>query len=76
MFPSYTHLAFCALPATVHLYVLPVDVLRYISFTRAFATPDPVNAVAVVDVPVIPVPEYHCDPVVPVAPVAPCFATL
>ena len=35
-------------------------VFRYISPTWAFATPELENAVAVVEVPVIPVPEYHC----------------
>ena len=37
-----------------------VLVFRYISPTCAFDTPDPEKDVAVVEVPVIPVPEYHC----------------
>jgi len=40
----------------------------------ASATPEPEKIVAVVLVPVIPVPVYHCAPA-PVSPVAPCLAT-
>ena len=65
--PTYTHLAEAAAPPTVRRYVFMVLVFRYISPTWAFDTPEPENAVAVVEVPVIPVPEYHCalNPVCP-----------
>jgi hypothetical protein len=43
--------------------------------TTAEETPDPENTVAVVEVPVIPVPVYHLPPAVPVPPVEPCLAT-
>jgi hypothetical protein len=48
-----------------------VDVLRYISPTWASVTPEPEKVVAVVLVPVMPVPEYHwaLEPASPVAPV-------
>ena len=59
MFPEYTHFAADAAPATVHLYVSPVDVFKYMSFTLALATPELEKMVAVVEVPVIPVPLYH-----------------
>ena len=50
-----------------------VEVLRYMSPTWARVTPDPEKEVAVVLVPVIPVPEYHCA-LVPDSPVAPVKA--
>ena len=37
-----------------------MDVFRYMSPTFALETPEPENTVAVVEVPVMPVPEYHC----------------
>ena len=68
MLLTYTHLATEAAPATVQRYVFQVEVFRYISPTTAEATPEPLKMVAVVDVPVIPVPEYHLPPAVPVCP--------
>ena len=71
MQPTYTHRALVALPATVHRYTLPLLELTYISLTRASVIPDPVNAVLLVDVPVIAVPEFQRLPRCPVLPVAP-----
>ena len=59
IFEAYTHFAADGAPAVVHLYVLPVLVFRYISPTTAEDTPELGNVVAVVLVPVMPVPEYH-----------------
>ena len=60
--PAYTHLAADAAPLTVHLYVHPVDVFKYISFTNASVIPEFRNTVAVVLVPVIAVPASHLLP--------------
>ena len=46
-------------------------VLRYLSFVRALAIPEPLKIVPAVAVPVMAVPEYHNEPLVPVAPVLP-----
>lgn len=69
--PLYTHFAVDAAPATVHWYMFHVLVFRYKSFTNADDTPELLNTVAVVDVPVTAVPQYICDPRAPVNPVSP-----
>ena len=53
--------------------MFPVDVFKYISPTTADVIPELENAVGVVDVPVIAVPEYHTEPRVPPVP---CFDTV
>ena len=57
--PTYAHFAVVAFPAVVHLYTAPVLVFKYISFTSAEVTPEPLNTVPSAFVPVMAVPENH-----------------
>ena len=77
MFATNTHLAAEGAPAVAQRYVLlyealVVSVFRYMSPTTAEETPESLNIVAVVLVPVMPDPEYHLL----AAPVAPLIDTL